>query len=224
VFERYTQASRATIFGARYMAGQAGSVEIETEHLLLGLLRADKTLGMRFLGSPWAAETVWKKIDQVNPRRKQVAPFEIPLNLNKEMPLSSESKRVLALAAEEADLFSDRRICTHHLLLGLLRNEKCLATTMLSELGVQFASAREQLSKSHHDDSKTEDFVRERGPLPEDVVELQTRVKAIRSRLEDAISSLDFEKAKAFSEEEIVEREKLLRRYHRYGLLDWIYD
>ena len=222
MFERYTQAARATIFWGRYMAGQAGSVEIETEQLLLGLLRADKTLGMRFLGSPWAAEIVWKKLDQVNPRRKQATPTEIPLS--KEIPLSSESKRVLALAAEEADLFSDRRICTHHLLLGLLRYEKCLAATILSELGVQFASARDQLSKRRHDDSKTEDFVRERSPLPEDVVELQSRVESIRSSLENAISSHDFEKAQACSDEERVEREKLLRLYRRYGLLDWIYD
>lgn len=55
MFERYTQAARETIFGARYLASQVRGPEIETEHLLLGVLRADKSLANRFLGSPWAA-------------------------------------------------------------------------------------------------------------------------------------------------------------------------
>jgi ATP-dependent Clp protease ATP-binding subunit ClpC len=217
VFERYTQVARRTIFCARYMASQVGSQGIETEHLLLGLLSSDKTLAKRFLGSPWAAETVWKKIERIKPKRVRVPG-------RKEIPLSIESKRVLGCASEEADLFSNRRICTEHLLLGLLREKKCLAAKILSELGVQFTSTRDELSRSPHDDSRIEEFARERGPLPQDVVELQSRVKAIRARLEDAISSHDFEKAQACSNEEMAERDKLLGLYDQYGLIDWIYD
>jgi hypothetical protein len=109
-------------------------------------------------------------------------------------------------------------------LLGLLREEKCLAAKTLFELGVQFTSTRAELSISPYDDSKTEEFTRERGPRPRDVVELQGRVKAIRARLENAISSHDFEKARACSNEEMVERDKLLGLYDKYGLIDWIYD
>jgi ATP-dependent Clp protease ATP-binding subunit ClpC len=199
------------------MASQVGSQEIGTEHLLLGLLSSDKTLAKRFLGSPWAAETVWKKIEQIKPKRVRVPG-------RKEIPLSIESKRVLGCASEEADLFSNRRICTEHLLLGLLREKKCLAAKILSELGVQFTSTRDELSRSPHNDSRIEEFTRERGPLPQDVVELQSRVKAIRARLEDAISSHDFEKAQACSNEEMAERDKLLGLYDQYGLIDWIYD
>jgi Clp amino terminal domain. len=64
VFECYTQSA---IFWARYMATEVGSQEIETQHLLMGLLRADRTLAKRFLGSPWAAETVWKKVEPRKP-------------------------------------------------------------------------------------------------------------------------------------------------------------
>ena len=141
MFERYTQRARTTIFWARYIATQVGSQEIETEHLLLGLLRSDKTLAKRFLGSPWAAETVWKKIEQTKPKRVRVPG-------PKELPLSIESKRVLGCALQEADLFSNRQICTEHLLLGLLREEKCLAATILFKLGVQFTSTRDELSRT----------------------------------------------------------------------------
>ena len=44
MFERYTEKARRVIFFARYEASQFGSPYIETEHLLLGLLREDKQL------------------------------------------------------------------------------------------------------------------------------------------------------------------------------------
>ena len=49
MFERYTEKARRVIFFARYEASQFGSPYIETEHLLLGLLREDKALTNRFL-------------------------------------------------------------------------------------------------------------------------------------------------------------------------------
>jgi hypothetical protein len=42
MFERYTEKARRVIFFARYEASQFGSLYIETEHMLLGLLRAGK--------------------------------------------------------------------------------------------------------------------------------------------------------------------------------------
>jgi ATP-dependent Clp protease ATP-binding subunit ClpC len=44
MFERYTEKARRTIFFARYEASHFGSPYIETEHLLLGLLRENHEL------------------------------------------------------------------------------------------------------------------------------------------------------------------------------------
>jgi len=44
MFERYTEKARRVIFFARYEASQFGAPAIEPEHLLLGLMREDKTL------------------------------------------------------------------------------------------------------------------------------------------------------------------------------------
>jgi ATP-dependent Clp protease ATP-binding subunit ClpC len=41
MFERYTEKARRVIFFARYEASQFGQPYIETEHLLLGILRED---------------------------------------------------------------------------------------------------------------------------------------------------------------------------------------
>ena len=44
MFELYTDRARRAIFFGRYEASQFGSSEIDTAHLLLGLLREDSSL------------------------------------------------------------------------------------------------------------------------------------------------------------------------------------
>jgi hypothetical protein len=216
MFERYTEKTRRVIHWAVYMARRVGSPTIETEHLLLGLLREDQSLARRFLGSPWAAETVLIRVEEIKPPHEAIpGSFEIPL--------SSESKRVVAFITEEGDLFSSKSICTEHVLLGLLREEDCLAAKILSESGVELASAREGLRREPHDVSATEIFFRERGPLPEDVIESQTRLRAIKTRLNISIADHDFSKAQWFSDEEGKESETFYRLCRKYGLSDWIY-
>lgn len=48
MFERYTEKARRVIFFARYEALQYGSHTIAPEHVLLGLMREDKTMAARF--------------------------------------------------------------------------------------------------------------------------------------------------------------------------------
>jgi ATP-dependent Clp protease ATP-binding subunit ClpC len=217
MFARYAEIARRVIVSSKHKASQVGSPDIDTEHLLLGLLAADKGLARRFLGSPWAAEALWGKIEQSGPIHKRI---QGPVDL----PLSIVSKRVLSYAAEEADRLSSKHISTEHLLLGLLREENCFAAEFLNEHGVRLASTREELMRIPHNYSATEQFVREREPLPEDVVELQTRIASILRRVVDAIAQRDFAKAREYSEEEGREREKLRFLYQQRGLPDWLYD
>jgi hypothetical protein len=139
MFERYTEKARRTIFFARYEASQFGSPYIEAEHLLLGLLREDKSLANRFLRSP--AESIREQIEGQTAPGKQV-PTSVDL------PLSHECKRVLAYGAEEAERLKHKHIGTEHMLLGLLREEKCFAARLLYEQGLTIDSVREQLQRS----------------------------------------------------------------------------
>jgi hypothetical protein len=65
-----------------------------------------------------------------------------------DLPLSNECKRVLAYAAEEAERLSHKHIGTEHLLLGLLREEKCFAAEILRERGLTGSAIREELAPS----------------------------------------------------------------------------
>ena len=49
MFERYTEKARRVIYFARYEASNIGSPYIETEHLLLGLLREYKCFAAEIL-------------------------------------------------------------------------------------------------------------------------------------------------------------------------------
>ncbi len=67
-------------------------------------------------------------------------------------------------------------------------------------------------------------FFEQRGSLPEDIVELQSRIRSIVSRMENAIANHDFAEARACSNEERRERDKLFLLYQQHGLSDWIFD
>ena len=103
MFERYTEKARRVIFFARYEASQFGSPYIETEHLLLGLLREDKALTNRFLRSHASVESIRKQIEGHTTIREKVS-------TSVDLPLSNECKRVLAYAAEEAERLSHKHI------------------------------------------------------------------------------------------------------------------
>ncbi|MCL2660308.1 MAG: ATP-dependent Clp protease ATP-binding subunit ClpC, partial [Acidobacteriaceae bacterium] len=141
MFERYTEKARRVIFFARYEASQFGSPYIETEHLLLGLLREDKALTNRFLRSHASVESIRKQIEGHTTIREKVS-------TSVDLPLSNECKRVLAYAAEEAERLSHKHIGTEHLLLGLLREEKCFAAEILQERGLRLPSIREELQRT----------------------------------------------------------------------------
>jgi ATP-dependent Clp protease ATP-binding subunit ClpA len=141
MFERYTEKARRTIFFARYEASQFGSLYIETEHLLLGLLREDKALAHRFLPSHSAVESIRKQIERHTPTGEKV-PTSVDL------PLSHECKRVLSYGAEEAERLSHKHLGTEHLLLGLLREEKSFAAQLLREQGLSLESLRAQVHLS----------------------------------------------------------------------------
>ncbi len=148
MFERYTEKARRVIFFARYEASQFGSPYIETEHLLLGLLREDKALANRFLRSHAAIESIRKQIESQTTIREKVS-------TSVDLPLSHECKRVLAYAAEEAERLSHKHIGTEHLLLGLLREEKSFAAEILHERGLRLNQVREEVARSTSEKQST---------------------------------------------------------------------
>lgn len=128
MFERFTEKARRAIFFARYEASQFGTPQIDTEHLLLGILQADHELLPSLVG-PGVNETIKNRIRQQGPTGHQ-----IPTSVD--LPFSEPSTRVLKFAEEEADQLKSHAITHRHILIGLLREEGCLAQTILADLGI----------------------------------------------------------------------------------------
>ena len=140
MLEGYTEKARRVIFFARYEASQCGCHMVESEHLLLGLVREDRLLVNRFL--PASADDIRELLESLNaaPREKISAPADLSL--------SNECRRILSYATGEAEYMRDKHTGTEHLLLGILREEKCRAAKMLLERGLRLHAIREELMRS----------------------------------------------------------------------------
>jgi ketosteroid isomerase-like protein len=139
MFQRFTEKARRVIFFARYEASRYGSREIATEHLLLGLVREDRALLNRFLGSSASPVDLRDDIERKIRRGE-------PISTSVEVPLTAESRKVLSLAIEEADQWTDRRVGSGHLLLGLLGVKGSLAERTLAARGMNAGEIRKTIA------------------------------------------------------------------------------
>lgn len=144
MFEGYSEEARRAIVLACIEAGNSGYPMIEAEHLLLGLLREDIALVNRFLIPEASGASIRNQIKTRAAVRQRIPATRV------NMSLTDESKRVLSFAAEEAELVGSTQIGIEHLLLGLLREEKCVAAKMLRERGANIEQIRHALAIVPH--------------------------------------------------------------------------
>jgi len=141
MFERFTEKARRVVFFARFEASRWGTPSIETEHLLLGLLREDPGLIATFTGDSDAVAKIRAQVEARMTSRERI-PTAI------EIPLTADNKKIFAFAAEEADRLAARLIGTCHLLIAMLRVETSVAGEVLLAQGLTAAKVREKLPKS----------------------------------------------------------------------------
>ena len=144
MFERYTEKAGRVIFFARYEASRVGSPEIGDEHLLLGLMIEGKDIVRDYLGGESSMAEIRAAIAARVVARK-------PPPIKVDLPLSPAARQILAYAAEEATRLGHQHIGTAHLLLGILREEKCLSVRLLREHGVTLKGARVQVAEATKD-------------------------------------------------------------------------
>jgi ATP-dependent Clp protease ATP-binding subunit ClpA len=155
MFERYTEKARQVIFHARYYASQAGSPYIETNHLVLGLLRADDDLHP-IIGE---VETLREEM--------QTGPTQSHVSTSVNLPLSHSCKKVLAYGTEESEHARHRSIDTIHILAGLLRTASDDPVhAALVRRGLNLEQVRAQLLQMPAPDHRPDDEARShRDPL-----------------------------------------------------------
>jgi ATP-dependent Clp protease ATP-binding subunit ClpA len=134
MFEKFNEAARRALFFSRYEAGRLAQSRIDTEHLLLGILReADP-----------ATTELWSAFSfdphEVRGRYPSVV---VKVTESAALPLSEEMTRILRYAVEEAELRDDRYVTPSHLVLAILREPQCAAAQLLAPYGVAYELVRE---------------------------------------------------------------------------------
>jgi uncharacterized protein (TIGR03435 family) len=139
MFERFTEGARRALFFARFEASQIGSTSIDTEHLLLGLMRESTGLVNRLFADAGIA------LDDIRDEVLRRVPARTATPESMEIPFSACAKNVLQHAAQEADRLSHEYIGTEHLLLGLLHEHGSLAHDVLTSRRLRLDRVREKI-------------------------------------------------------------------------------
>lgn len=137
----YTERARRALFFARLEASEIGGLAVETDHVLLGLLRAGKGYSSTlFARSDLSHADVKRAVEALLPPRERYA-------TTVELPFSDETRRILQFASEEAESLGHNYVGTEHLLLGVLREEKSIAATLLIEKGIFYDEVRREIAR-----------------------------------------------------------------------------
>ena len=138
MFEKYNEKARRALFFARYESSKLGSKVIESEHILLGVLREGeeiiKEIFSRFNVKP----------DDIRREIEGDRVFVERVSSTQELPLSEESKKILAYASHEAESMMHPYVGTEHLLIGILRVDPCVAGRILMSHGFNLYGVREE--------------------------------------------------------------------------------
>lgn len=168
MFEHYTDGARRAGVKACIDAQIEGSSEVRTEHLLMGILGEDCAFVNQFLSNEISEDSIRRGfvVDEQIPRR--IAGSELIESF------SADSKRVLDFAAEEAALAGREEIGLEHLLIGILREEDCIAAQLLLKNGADPAPIRSKLrSKPYRPLSDEERKLRASDRLRKGLVDAQ---------------------------------------------------
>jgi len=134
MWEKFTSSSKRVIKYAHEEAKHFRNDAVDTEHLLLGLLKDENSFAVKAL----------HEMDVNIEKVRSAVIQEIPIgnydfeNLN----FSKHSKEVLELAYKEARQLRHTFIGSEHLLLGLLRVQESKACDILSQHGVTYQTAK----------------------------------------------------------------------------------
>ena len=125
-FTRFTRRARQVVVLAQEEAAALGHPRVGTEHLLLGLARAeDEATAPVLADSGLTAAKIHERVAALDPsgspRRRQT--------------FTRAAKRVLERSLREAQALGDNYIGAEHVLLGLLADERAGALAIVGELG-----------------------------------------------------------------------------------------
>ena len=138
MWQEFTERTRRIIFFAQEEAGKFDLDVVDTEHILLGLVREKDNVACRILDrAGFSLDAIRREV------KNQAAHGDKPKS--PEMQLTQGGKRVIDLAYEESKQLKNDHIGPEHILLGLLGESEGLAGRVLAKLGVELEKTRAEI-------------------------------------------------------------------------------
>jgi ATP-dependent Clp protease ATP-binding subunit ClpA len=141
VVTRFSQPARIVLFHARREVSVSRGAVIEPEHVVLGVLRADKSLIAARLKADWTLERVRSELKGQLTSAGQALPVHV------EVPVAPAVRALIFRAAEIADRLGHRDIEPDHLLAALLQDETSSAGRVLRDSGISLDAILEGLTR-----------------------------------------------------------------------------
>ncbi|MBL7073208.1 MAG: ATP-dependent Clp protease ATP-binding subunit [Candidatus Omnitrophica bacterium] len=138
-FNRFTERARKVILLAKEEAKKLNHDYIGTEHMLLGLIKEGEGVAAAVLTSLGVdSEKIRIEVEKL----VQAATDRI---MTGDIPFTPRAKKVIELAMDEARNLGHNYIGTEHLLLGLIRETDGVANQVLTNIGLDLKSVRQEV-------------------------------------------------------------------------------
>lgn len=141
VFERFTQNAKKCLQYSGQIAIQTGAAYVGTEHLLLGILRTNNSLGAKLLSENGVS------LEKINP--SLISPSNIAIESDQRaggiIDLSDTAKKTITLALRVAQEFGQSYAGTEHLLFAILNQKNSRAQTILAEIKINPVKLRSEI-------------------------------------------------------------------------------
>ena len=133
-----TKPARQAVTYARNAAEELGHGYVGTEHLMIGLIRADGGMASAVLTENGVTE------DVLLPLIEQLV-SEDGVGVQDAADYTPRARRVIEMSSREAARLQSDQVGTEHLLMALIKEEDCIAVRLLNTLGVSFQKVYTEL-------------------------------------------------------------------------------
>jgi ATP-dependent Clp protease ATP-binding subunit ClpC len=139
MYEKFTDLARKVLSFANKEANQRGCRLIETEHILLGLIKIGE--GIAFCVIKNMIGDLLKIEEKINLITRIAPDTEVSARLLQ----APSAQKVVDYAIQEARKLGHNYIGTEHILLGLLCEEKGVAACVLKDFGLSVETVRKEI-------------------------------------------------------------------------------
>jgi hypothetical protein len=147
MWQRFTERARRVVYYAQEEGARLGTNMVDTEHLLLGLVRERDSVAGRLLEERLGVSLSILRSDT----EKQTT--RGPGHVGQDMQLTPTAKHMIDLAYEEARSLMNNYIGTEHLLLGLIVEEEGLGGRVLRGRGIGLERTRQAVRSMQESES-----------------------------------------------------------------------